>query len=327
VTLPPLIMLSGIGTYMYIHPIPVSARCTAPVVGFGIISRPVLISRQAGGCHLHSWLLVAVLSASLNPVSSPSANQPPQILQRSAADREVIIFDHMRVGASANDTTSRTAPLTIPLMAKSTADLIKALRVRWARALCALWSQFGCISSANIPKIATRSYARPNPPTNPPTHQPNPTPDTQLPTKPDLYGWSLGGAVVTAMAALQGGSFRHGVIINGWSGGDRSFVMPEITLDSFLAVRNNITKVGGGVGGRGGVLRRCLRFGLRRLRVTTIWRVRRLQVTSCRLVLILTSKPPTLPCLNSAQPTPNPSAHLDPHKPVLGVPLPPRRKG
>lgn len=132
--LPPLVMMSGIGTYMYIHPIP--------------------------------------------------------LLQANAADREVIIFDHMRVGASANDSSASSAPLTIPLMAKSSTDFIAALK---------------------------------------------------LPRKPDLYGWSLGGAVVAAMAALHSAAFRHGVIVNGWAGGDRSYVMPERSLKDFLAIRNNVT--------------------------------------------------------------------------------------
>lgn len=44
----------------------------------------------------------------------------------------MIIFDHMRTGASANDSSKAATPLTIPLMARSSADLIKALRVRGA---------------------------------------------------------------------------------------------------------------------------------------------------------------------------------------------------
>lgn len=98
----------------------------------------------------------------------------------------------MRVGASSDDSSKRDVPLTIPLMAESTAGFIKALN---------------------------------------------------LPQKPDLYGWSLGGAVVVAMAALHGGAFRHGVVVNGWAGGGRSFVMPERSLDAFLSVRNNVTAV------------------------------------------------------------------------------------
>lgn len=134
--LPPLVMLSGIGTYMYIHPIP--------------------------------------------------------LLQKWAADREVIIFDHMRAGASANDSSAASEQLTVPLMAKSSAAFIRALN---------------------------------------------------LPRKPDLYGWSLGGAVAVAMAAKHGDAFRHAVIVNGWAGGPRSYVMPARSLESFLSIRDNVSQV------------------------------------------------------------------------------------
>lgn len=112
---------------------------------------------------------------------------PIPVLQRSASDREVILVDHMRVGAS-ND--SSRAPLTIPGMAASTAAFIKALKIE----------------------------------------------------VPDMYGWSLGGAVLTAMAALHGSSFRYGVIINGYPGGAASWVMPNQTVDAFLAVKGDVNK-------------------------------------------------------------------------------------
>lgn len=57
------------------------------------------------------------------------------------------------------------------------------------------------------------------------------------------------------MAAQHGRSFRHGVIVNGWAGGDRSFVMPERGMEDLLAARNNVTAVRArarGSGGKGG---------------------------------------------------------------------------
>jgi hypothetical protein len=47
-----------------------------------------------------------------------------QLLQRLADSREVIIFDNMRTGLSVDNSTQ---PLSIPLMANSTAALITKL--------------------------------------------------------------------------------------------------------------------------------------------------------------------------------------------------------
>jgi hypothetical protein len=48
----------------------------------------------------------------------------PQLLQRLADSREVVIFDNMRTGLS---TDNSSMPLSIPLMANSTAALIMKL--------------------------------------------------------------------------------------------------------------------------------------------------------------------------------------------------------
>jgi len=50
-----------------------------------------------------------------------------QLLQRLAETREVVIFDNMRTGLS---TDNSTAPLTIPMMASSTAALITSLKLQ-----------------------------------------------------------------------------------------------------------------------------------------------------------------------------------------------------
>jgi hypothetical protein len=102
-----------------------------------LFESPCTVLKSTLSLSKHSRSLAHTLSHT-HYCAAPASHPPPhpptptQILQRSADDREVIIFDHMRMGASANDTGRGNAPLTIPLMAKSTADLIRALKVRTA---------------------------------------------------------------------------------------------------------------------------------------------------------------------------------------------------
>jgi pimeloyl-ACP methyl ester carboxylesterase len=257
--LPPLVMLSGLGAYMYIHPIP--------------------------------------------------------LLQTNAADREVVIFDHQRLGASANDSSTGAVPLTVPLMAKSSADFIAALKVgsleegggsgrlaaRWARPRRRRASLVRGGGAAAAPRASTdfdTRRPRPGP------HRP---PPPQLPRKPDLYGWSLGGAVVAAMAALHSNAFRFGVIVNGWAGGRHSFVMPPPELKALRAARSNLTQVGAAACVKGGDGLRAGSGAIAGLE----------GARSCMAACLPAS---SAPCPHPHPPPPRPPA-------VPRVPLPRRRKG